>query len=271
MTTEFNIPKIGFGTYQRLDDEAYRTVTDALEVGYRHIDTAEGYNNEEFVGKAIADSGIARSDLWITTKVGPRSLGPGKVSAAVETSLEKLRTDQVDLLLIHWPSPKNEIEAEVYLEQLAEVYDAGLAAHIGVSNFTIHFMEKAFAVLGDRPIRTNQVEIHAYHRNRPIVDYCEAKGIVMTAYSPLAKGAIADDATLNKIGAVHNATGAQVALAYLLAEGHIVIPTSTNKGRIAQNFACTEITLSEAELVTIRQLDEGRRIVNGPWCPTWDE
>ncbi len=270
MTSDFNIPKIGFGTYQRLDDEAYRTVTDALEIGYRHIDTAEGYNNEEFVGKAIAESGLARGDVWITTKVGPRSLGPGLVRPAVERSLEKLQIDQVDLLLIHWPSPHNEVAAEVYLEQFAAVYDAGLAAHIGVSNFTIHFMEKAAAVLGARPIRTNQVEIHPYHRNRPIVEHCLAHDIVMTAYSPLAKGAIAQDATLAEIGAAHNATAAQVALAYLLAEGHIIIPTSTNKDRIAQNFASTEISLSNAELLQIRQLDEGRRIVDGPWCPKWD-
>ena len=270
-TPEFNIPTFGFGTYQRHGDEAYRTVKDALEIGYRHIDTAEGYNNEEFVGQAIADSGVPRSDIFITTKVSPKSYAAGKVRPAVEASLEKLKTDQVDLLLLHWPSPQDEVPVEVYLEQFAAVYDAGLTAHIGVSNFTKHYLDCALEVLGDRPIRMNQVEIHAYMRNRPIVDYCAEKGIPMTAYSPLAKGAIASDAKLAKIGESHDATAAQIALAYLLAEGHVVIPSSTNKGRIAQNFAATNITLSEAEVAEIRLLDEGRRIVNGPWCPKWDE
>lgn len=267
---DFNIPKFGFGTYQRHDDEAYRTVSEALEIGYRHIDTAEGYNNEEFVGRAIADSGIARDDIFITTKVAPRSFAPGKVRPAVERSLEKLQTNQVDLLLIHWPSPHNEVAAEVYLEQLGEVYDAGLTKHIGVSNFTKHFMEKAFAVLGDRPIRTNQVETHPYLRNRPIVDYCLERDIVMTAYSPLAKGAVANDPTMAKIGEAYDATAVQIALAFLSAEGHIVIPSSSNKQRIAENFAAADIKLTQSEISAIRQLDRGQRIVDGPWCPEWD-
>ena len=270
MTPEFNIPSFGFGTYQRLDDEAYRTVSDALEVGYRHIDTAEGYNNEEFVGKAIADSGVAREDVWITTKVSPRSYGEGMVRPAVEASLEKLRTDQVDLLLLHWPSINDEYPVESYLEQFAEVYDAGLTKHIGVSNFTKYYLDHALRILGNRPIRTNQCEIHAYFRNRPIVDYCASKGIPMTAYSPLAKGAVADDPTMAKIGEKHNATAAQIALAYLMAEGHIVIPTSTKKERIASNFEARNIQLSAEEVAQIQALDEGRRIVDGEWCPTWD-
>lgn len=269
-TTTFNIPKIGFGTYQRHGDEAYRTVATALKVGYRHIDTAEGYNNEEFVGQAIADSSVSRDEIFITTKVSPKNLGAGLLRPAVETSLAKLQIDQVDLLLIHWPSPQDEVPVEVYMEQLAAVYDAGLTKHIGVSNFTKHYIDAALPLLGDRPIRTNQVEIHPYMQNRPIVEHCAEKGIRMTAYSPLAKGAVASDPMLAQIGERVGGTAAQVALAYLMAEGHIVIPTSSNDERIAQNFGALQVNLSEDNIATIRQLEEGRRIVNGSWCPTWD-
>jgi len=265
------IPQIGYGTWNRPDQECYDGVRAALDIGYRHIDTAQGYHNEEFVGSAIAESGVARGDIWITTKVAHGNYAPGKILPTVKTSLEKLRTDKVDLLLLHWPSPQDTYEFADYMAQFIEVYDMGLTRHIGVSNFTKHYLDMALALLGDRKLITNQCEIHVFHQNRTIVDYCAAKGIPMTAYSPLARGAVVGDPVLQQIGAKHDATEAQIALAFLLHEGHVVIPSSAKPKRIAQNFAAKDIALDPADVARLRAMDEGRRLINGPWCPVWDD
>lgn len=264
------IPQIGYGTWNRDGQAAYDGVRRALDVGYRHIDTAEGYKNEAFVGAAIADSGIARPEIFLTTKVSPESFGPGRIMSHVRTSLDKLRVERVDLLLLHYPSIRDAYEITDYMAQLAAVFDAGLTDRIGVSNFTKRYIDSALDLLGDRPIATNQVEIHPLMQNRPIVDYCRDRGIPLTAYSPLGRGCVNDSAALRQIAAAHGATTAQVSLAFLMAEGLIVIPSSGNPSRIAENFAAKDIALSEADIAAIRGLDEGRRLVDGPWCPAWD-
>jgi len=264
------IPQIGYGTWNRPDQECYDGVVTALEIGYRHIDTAEGYNNEEFVGKAISDSGVPRDDIWLTTKVAPESYAPGNILPTVQRSLEKLRTDQVDLLLLHWPSIKDEYDINDYMAQFAEVYDQGLTKHIGVSNFTKHYLDLALNLLGDRKLITNQCEIHVFMQNRPIVEYSASKGIPMTAYSPLARGAVSDSAELAAIAAEKGATVGQIALAFLMHEGHVVIPSSGNPGRNAENFAAKYVVLSDADMTRLRAMDEGRRLVNGDWTPEWD-
>ncbi|WP_068114770.1 aldo/keto reductase [Tropicimonas marinistellae] len=270
MTTFDSIPQVGFGTWNRDGQDAYDGVRRALDVGYRHIDTAEGYNNEEFVGAAIAGSGIPRDEIFLTTKVAPESFGPGQIMPHVRTSLEKLRVEKVDLLLLHYPSIQDEYEIEDYMAQFADVFDAGLADRIGVSNFTKRYIDRALNLLGDRPIATNQVEIHPLMQNGPIVEYCRAKGIPLTAYSPLGRGCVNKNTALKEIAMSHGATAAQVSLAFLMAEGFIVIPSSGNPARIAENFAAKDIVLTDSEIVTIRGLDEGRRLVDGPWCPVWD-
>lgn len=264
------IPPIGYGTWNRLGDAAYNGTLAALDVGYRHLDCAEGYENEQHVGRAIVDSGIARDDLWVTTKVAPESLGPGQVRPHVEASLEKLGVGPVDLLLLHYPSINDEYDIEDYMAQFAAVYDAGLCRNIGVSNFTKPYIAKAQSLLGDRPIFTNQVELHVYLHNTPIVTDCRAKGIPMTAYSPLARGAVLDDPVLKRIGAAHDASASQIALAWLLAQGHIIIPSAGSKDRIAQNLGAGQITLSAAELAEVAALNKEMRLVDGPWCPEWD-
>jgi 2,5-diketo-D-gluconate reductase B len=268
MTTP--IPAIGFGTWNRDGDECYRTVQDALEIGYRHIDTAEGYNNEEHVARAIAKSGVPRKDVFITTKVAPEHFGPGQIMPHVKVSLGKLRVDTVDLLLLHWPSIKDQYDVNDYVAQFAAVYDAGLATHIGVSNFTKKYLDAAIHILGGRPISTNQVECHVLLQNRAIVDYTRSKGISTTAYSPLARGALTNHVGLKDIAAKHGASPEQVGLAFLLAEGHIVIPSSSDKARIRSNFEAQKLKLAADEIATIRNMDEGRRLVNGAWCPVWD-
>jgi 2,5-diketo-D-gluconate reductase B len=265
------IPQIGYGSWNRPGDECYNGVRMALDAGYRHIDTAEGYNNEEFVGKAIAESGVKRDDIFITTKVAPEHLGPGQVMPHVKVSLDKLRLDKVDLLLVHWPSIKDLFDIDDYMAQFAEIYDKGLARHIGVSNFTKKHLDAAIKIWGRRPVTTNQVEIHPLFQNRVIVDYTHSKGISTTAYSPLARGAVNDNATLQAMAKKHAASPGQIALAFLMAEGHIVIPSSGSKARITENLAAQDIKLTDAEMVSIRGIDAGHRLVNGDWCPIWDQ
>lgn len=264
------IPRIGYGTWQREGEEARAGTRAALEAGYRHIDTAEGYGNEAEVGQGIAESGVPRDALWVTTKVAPENFGPGQIRPHAEASIEKLGTGPVDLLLLHYPSIGDEYPMEEYVGQLAEVFDAGLARHVGVSNFTIRHIDRARQLLGDRPILTNQVELHPFLANRPIVAHCKALGIPLTAYSPLARGAAADDPTLQAIGDQVGATAGQVALAYLLAQNHIVIPSSGNPDRIAENLAAGEVQLTAAQLKSIDGLDRNMRLIDGPWCPDWD-
>jgi len=150
------------------------------------------------------------------------------------------------------------------------VYDAGLARHIGVSNFTKRYIDRALDLLGDRKIFTNQVEIHPFMQNHPIVSHCRQKGITLTSYSPLARGAVAEDEVLINIAEAHEATPAQIALAFLLSEGFVVIPSAGSRARIAENFAAQDITLTEDQIARIRELDRGMRLVDGPWCPEWD-
>jgi 2,5-diketo-D-gluconate reductase B len=264
------IPQIGYGTWKRDDDEAYRCVLWALEAGYRHIDTAEGYGNESPVGRAIAASGLPRDEIFLTTKVAPEHLGPGQVIPHARASLDRLGVDRVDLLLVHWPSRGDRFAMEEYLGQFRDAQDQGLTRHIGVSNFNKAQIDRAVAILGDRPIVTNQVEIHVFMQNRPIVEHCQAKGIPLTAYAPVARGGVAGNPVLAEIAAAHGVTPTQLALAFLMAEGHIVIPTSGNRGRIAENLAAKDLTLSPAEIARIRGLDEGRRLVNGANAPEWD-
>ncbi len=264
-------PNLGYGTWNRPDDSGYRCTVDALEVGYRHLDCAEGYENEAEVGRAIADVGLPRDELWVTTKVAPESFGPGQVRPHAEASIEKLGVGPVDLLLLHYPSINDEYDIEDYMAQFAEVYDAGLARNIGVSNFTKSYIDQALVLLGDRKLMTNQVELHPFLANRPIVEKCADVGIGMTAYCPLARGAVLDDKILNDVGEECGASASQVSLAYLLAKGYWVIPSAGHRDRIQENFDAQNVILSDAQVARIDQLDRGMRLVNGPWCPRWDE
>lgn len=268
--TVSGIPQMGYGTWNRPGDAAFNGVIWALEAGYRHIDTAQGYDNEQEVGRAIRTSGVARDDIWLTTKVKPENFANDVFMPSVDESLDKLQMDSVDLLLLHWPSVRDQYPLEDYVGHLAECLDSGRARHIGVSNFTIALIDRTVELLGDRPLSTNQCEIHVYFQNRPIVDHCRGMGISMTAYSPLARGRVAGDPVLEEIAARHNATATQIALAFLMAEGHIVIPSSGSKDRIAANFAARDITLGPAELDRLRGLDKGMRLIDGDWCPQWD-
>ncbi len=263
------IPQMGYGTFKRQGQECYDCVAAALDLGYRHLDTAQGYGNEAEVGAALEASGL-RSEVFVTTKVPPEKFGPGEILPSVRESLDKLRMDRVDMILLHWPSPQDKYPVEAYASQLAECYDLGLMDYIGVSNFTKRHLDEAIEVFGNRQIMTNQCEIHVYLQNRPIVDYCQSKRVPLTAHTPMSRGLIAGDPVLGEIGTKHDATVGQVALAFLMAEGHIVIPSSTKRDRIAENFAALDVKLDDADMARIRGLDRNERLINGAWVPVWD-
>lgn len=264
------IPPIGFGTWNRDNEETFAAVKEALTIGYRHIDTAQAYDNEAAVGQAIANCNIARSEIFLTTKVDPKNYGEHCVKPSVEQSLEKLQVESVDLLLLHFPSLYDEFEAEDYIQQIQQVKEAGLAKKIGVSNFTKHYLEIAFKTIGAENISMNQIEIHPYMQNNSIVNFCRRHNITTTAYSPLARGELINDPTLKTIAQKHNATTAQIALAFLLSQRHIIIPSSSNKKRAIENFNASKITLFKEDINLIQTLDKGMRLVNEPWCPKWD-
>ncbi len=264
------IPAIGFGTWKRYGDEAYRTVQDALAIGYRHIDTAEAYGNEVDVGRAIAECGLPRSEIFVTTKVAPENLGPGQVMAHIKASLDRLKMSEVDLFLIHWPSIKDRYDVSEYMEQIGAIQELGLSRLIGVSNFTRRHLDAAIKVLGADRIATNQVEAHVLFQNHLIVDHTKAKGIAVTAYCPLARGRLSGHVGVEAIATRHRATPEQVGLAFLLAEGHLVIPSSSKRERIQSNWDAQKLKLTAEDMAALRKMDEGKRLVDGGWSPVWD-
>lgn len=264
------MPRLGFGTYGRWGDAGEAAILCALETGYRHIDTAQSYNTEGEVGRALRASGLPRDEVFVTTKITARNYGPGLLVPSLHGSLEALGLDRVDLTLIHWPAPNGETDPQVYIEQLAEAQEQGLTDHIGLSNFPIALVQQVQAILGGRPILTNQVELHPFLQNRVLADWCRGQGITVTAYRPIAEGRVTGDPVLSGIAGAHGATPAQVALAWHLAEGRAAIPTSGKRDRIAENFAAGRLRLTAAEVAAIRACDRGERYVNPDWGPDWD-
>jgi len=270
MKTVNDIPIMGYGTWNRTAQETYDGVLNAFKIGYRHIDTAQGYDNEEDVGRAIKDSGLKREDIFLTTKVKPENLGPNVVLPTVKRSLDKLQTQQVDLLLLHYPSINDEYEMKDYMAQFIEVFEMGLCKRIGVSNFNIKLLDNALSLLGNHMFSTNQVEIHPLMQNHPIVNHCKSLHIPMTAYSPLARGEVMDNPVLQQIAKSHNASIAQISLAFLMTQNHIVIPAARSFERIKENFESINIQLTQEQIALIKNIDQKKRLVDGPWCPKWD-
>ena len=263
------VPALGYGTFMRKGDECLRCVDHAVNVGYRHFDTAAFYENEVEVGQALRGSSAARDDLFVTTKVWYDQLGAGKVRASTEASLERLGMGYVDLLLIHWPSPDDEVPLQQYMEEIVSLKAEGLTRNIGVSNFTKRHIDEAISAVGISEIATNQCELNVMFHNEPIVTHCQNAGIPMTAYLPLAKGAASSGGELERIAAKYGATAAQIALSWLLGKGHIAIPSSSNTARIEQNFRAADISLSPGDTEALDRM-KGDRRVSPPWAPDWD-
>lgn len=270
MNSTSPMPQLGMGTFRLKQKVCYDAVSSALEVGFRHIDTAQLYDNEQSVGEAIGDSGIARDEIFVTTKVWNDKLNEKDFIPSVQESLDKLKLESVDLLLIHWPSPENNEPMQEYLAELASAKSHGLTRHVGVSNFTIPLLDQAQAILGEGEIFTNQVEVHPYLSNKKLRDYCAKNAIHITAYMPFAVGKSLKDETLVRIAEAHQVTTAEVIIAWQLAHGVATIPSSTKREHMETNLKGANLKLSVEDITAIDGLDRGERIATPGFSPDWD-
>lgn len=265
-----NIPAIGLGTYRLKGQVLTDSVHNALELGYRAFDTAQIYDNEADLGAAIASGTVPREQLFLTTKIWISNFHHDDLLASLRESLRKLRTDHVDLTLIHWPSPKDEVPMAEYLGALREAKSLGLTKAIGVSNFTIDLTRQAIAILGADAIATNQIEVHPYLQNRALIAYLREQGIPVTAFMSLAYGAVLKDPVIQAIADKHQASTAQVALAWALQQGYAVIPSSTKRENLAGNLQAAQLRLDAEDMARIAELDRGERVANPGIAPAWD-
>ena len=254
-------PVVGLGTWQLTGSVCRDVVADALDMGYRHVDTAEAYDNEEDVGRGLADAGVDRSEVFLTTKAWYDHLGEGDLEAACRDSLRRLGTDYVDLYLIHWPSDAVPLEETV--EVLGELRDEGLIRAWGVCNFTRSRLE-ALVELG-RPA-VNQVEIHPFLVQQALYDACEEWDIPLIGYSPLARGRVTGDGVLKEIGEAHGKSAAQVALRWSVDRGRIVIPKASGEAHLRENLDIFDFSLDAEELDRIDALNAGERIIDPEWA-----
>lgn len=260
------IPRLGLGTWQLTEDDCLNSVPMALDIGYRHIDTAQAYGNESEVGKAIKSSSVAREDIFLTTKVWRDKVG--SLEDSVNTSLKKLDTDYVDLLLIHWPV--EEVPLEEQLTALQAVQKSGKARLIGVSNYTVAWLNKALEM--GIPLATNQVEYHAQLSQKPILDKLRDNNMFLTAYSPLGRGRLLKNDIVTDIASAKNTNPAAILLAWLLAQDDVVaIPKSTSKSHLQGNFEAQDVSLSAEDISRLNTLTKpDGRMINPDFSPKWD-
>ena len=266
-TSRLRIPRIGLGTWALRGAEAQRAVEGAIALGYRHIDTAAMYGNEDAVGAGIAASGVPRHEIFLTTKLWWTELAPDALRASAEASLARLATPYADLVLIHWPAPGMDLPAS--LEALAGLQRDGLARAVGVSNFPPGLLRRALG-LGIAPIAALQVECHVYLWQEALAALCRENGLALTAYSPIAKAQVNDDPVMRAIAARHGATPVQVALAWLLAQpGLVAIPKSGRPEGQKDNLAAAGLRLDARDMAEIAALPKDRRLVNPDFAPDW--
>ena len=267
-TQGIRLPRLGLGTFRMQGDACRAGVESALALGYRHIDTAEMYGNEEAIGAAIAASGIARGDLHVTTKVWHENLAPDAIRRAFDVSLEKLRLDRVDLYLVHWPAKGMNLPA--MFETLMKLKQDGRTRAIGVANFNIALLKTLVEEI-KAPIACNQVEYHVMLDQTPLRKYLAEKSIPLVAYCPLAQGRAASDPTLAAIGEKHGATAAQVALKWLLdQDGVAAIPKASRAESQKANLDALNVGLDDEDIKAIAGLPKDKRFVNPGFAPDWD-
>ena len=263
------IPQLGFGVFQIAPADTRAATLEALRVGYRHVDTAEMYGNEREVGEAVRDSGLARSDIFVTSKLNNGFHARDEALAAFDRSLESMKFDYVDLFLIHWPLPAVGDFVETW-KTLEEIYRTGRVKAIGVSNFQRHHLERLAAETETVPA-VNQIEIHPYFNQDDLRAFDREHGIATEAWSPIAQGQVLDDPTIVAIAARLGRTPAQVALRWHIQRGEIVFPKSSTPSRIAENFAIFDFTLPAEDMAAISSLHRnGRRGPNPDefnWIP----
>jgi 2,5-diketo-D-gluconate reductase B len=266
---DIKIPALGYGTWQLRNKDCLKGVSKALDTGYRHIDTAQIYENEAEVGKAIAASGIKRAEIFLTTKVWTTNVKEGALQKSVAASLKKLKTDYVDLLLIHWPVSDAPFSEQ--MKALTQVQKEGRAKLIGVSNFTVAQMKEVVELL-KTPVAANQVEYHPFLSQKPVLEYARKHKMLVTAYSPLARGKVDSSPALAEIGKKHSKTAGQVALRWLLQqEGVSAIPKAASDKHIRENFDIFNFKLDDAEMKRIHaEARPDGRMVSPAWAPNWD-
>jgi len=260
------VPAVGFGTWLVTGPDAVDGVADALEIGYRQIDTARAYENEREVGRAIAESGLPRNEIFITTKVPHDEATADEVDRAADQSLERLGVDQLDLLLLHWPNA--DVPLEETMTALDRVREDGRTRDIGVSNFPAGLLRQALEIA---PIFCDQVEYHPFLDQSRLLELAREREVLITAYSPLAHGKVPDDETLRRIGARYGKTAGQVALRWLLDQpGVSPIPKASSHERRQENFELHDFALDDEDREQIARLRKDVRTANPPWAPDWD-
>ncbi|MEW5423143.1 aldo/keto reductase [Amorphus sp. 3PC139-8] len=268
-TADVAIPTLGFGTWPLKGGDCERMVTAALGAGFRHLDTAEMYDNEDAVGRGLKAASVPRDQVFVTTKVWHTHLRDGQLQHAAEESLKRLGLDYVDLYLIHWPSP--EVSVQEAIGALNEVKTRGLARAVGVANFNVKLIEEAVAA-SEAQLATNQVEYHLHLDQTPVLEACRRHGLSLTAYAPIGRGKVLDEPEVKAIAADHGRTPAQVALRWLIQqEGVIAIPKTGSLDRLAENLGTLEFSLSDEEMARLFKLarPDGRMVRMGVE-PEWD-
>lgn len=262
------IPILGFGTYPLSSDEADRAIATALDLGFRHVDTAQIYGNEADVGRALRNSGVARSELYIVTKVDPGNIGADRFLASVERSLAHLG-GPVDLLLIHWPPSEKQFDRAVDL--LVEARERGFTSAVGVSNFTIAMMQRA-QKRANNALIANQVEFHPLIDQSRVREAAEKLGMVLMAYCPLGRGEVMKSKVIQEIGYRLKRPASEVALAWIMRQNVVAIPMTTKRENAASNLRALELVLSQADMDAITQVSKGNRRLISPsgWAPKWD-
>jgi len=262
LNTGAPIPQLGFGVFQVPPEDTAEAVTKAFEVGYRHIDTAAAYRNEREVGEAFRASGLARDEVFITTKCFNDNHGHDKAKQALHNSLERLELDAVDLYLIHWPVPSKDLYVETW-QAFIELRDEGLIRSIGVSNFQPDHLDRIIAETGETP-SVNQIELHPFLQQAELRRKHEELGIVTEAWSPLAQGEVLDDPVINEVADAHGKTAGQAVLRWHVQLGNVVFPKSVTPERIEENFGLWDFELSGDEVERLNGLDKGERIGPDP-------
>jgi len=264
------IPLLGLGTWDVRGRTCARIVEQAIRLGYRHIDTAQMYDNEAEVGDGVRASGVKRDELFVTTKIWPTHFSPPELLRTAKECLVRLRMSEVDLLLLHWPNPN--IPLSETIGALCKVKRDGLARHIGISNFTVALVEEAVG-LATEPLACNQIEVHPFLDQTKVISACRKHGLAVVAYTPLARGRAMRDPVLTEIGKQHGKSAVQVCLRWLVQQDIVVIPRTQKVERLSSNAALFDFTLSDAEMTLIGGLAHpGGRVVNYSFsgAPQWD-
>jgi len=262
------IPAIGLGTWELRGRTCARLVEQAIKLGYRHIDTAQVYENEREVGEGLRASGVRRDDVFVTTKVWTTHFAPNDLERSTKESLARLRLSEVDLLLLHWPNPQ--VPLAETLGALAHVRKLGMARHIGVSNFTVALIDEAVAACSE-PLVCDQIEYHPYLDQTKVLEACAGHGLALVAYSPIAKGRIKGDALLGQIGRKYRKTAAQVCLRWLVQQNVVAIPRTSKIERLSENIEIFDFELSGDEMQQVFRMGiAGNRLTDFGFAPKWD-